>query len=71
MPAKSKSQQSAFGIALAAKRGEVPVESLKGAAKHLYRTMSEKQLAEYARTKSKDLPQKSLRSSQARKIRSY
>jgi hypothetical protein len=58
MPAKSKSQQSAAGMALAAKRGEIPVGSLKGAAKDMYDSMSEKQLHDFAKTPSKDLPKK-------------
>jgi len=56
MPTKSKSQQSAFGMALAAKRKEIPIEALKGAAKQLYRTMSEGELAEYAHSDRKPLP---------------
>jgi hypothetical protein len=72
MPAKSKSQQKVFGMALAAKRGDVPVESLRGAAKHLYKTMTEAQLAEYAQTERARLPRK-LGGSPKRKrhVRSY
>ncbi|WP_116970681.1 DUF3008 family protein, partial [Blastomonas sp. UPD001] len=33
MPAKSKAQQKAAGAALAAKRGDAPKKSLKGASK--------------------------------------
>jgi hypothetical protein len=36
MPAKSKAQQQAAGMALAAKRGEKKVSELKGAAKSMY-----------------------------------
>lgn len=50
--AKSK----AFGIALAAKRGELPVEQLRGAAKHLYKTMSESELAAYASNPTEQPP---------------
>ncbi len=35
MPAKSKAQQMAAGAALAAKRGEAKVTSLKGASKEI------------------------------------
>lgn len=56
MPAKSKSQQYAAGVALAAKRGETDPKELKGAAKQMYRSMTKKQLEEYASTKTKRLP---------------
>ncbi|KFI30277.1 DUF3008 domain-containing protein [Haematobacter massiliensis] len=56
MPAKSKAQQKAAGAALAAKRGEEPVSSLKGAAREMYDDMSEAQLEEFAATKRKELP---------------
>jgi len=51
MPAKSKAQQQAAGLALAAKRGEIPVSKLKGAARSMHRSMSARQLAELARKK--------------------
>ena len=59
MPAKSKSQQNAFGVALAARRGDIPPESLEGSAKLLFRdkTLTDNQLSDYAETKT-DLPQK-------------
>lgn len=56
MPAKSKSQQRAAGMALAAKRGEIPPAMLTGAARQMYEDMTEKQLRHYAETKSKNLP---------------
>ena len=58
MPAKSKAQQSVFAMALAARRGDIPVESLRGAAKHLYndKTLSRADLKEYAKTRKKELP---------------
>lgn len=57
MPAKSKSQQSAFAMALAARRGDLPPEGLKGAARHLYRdsSLSESDLEDYASTKTRHL----------------
>jgi len=56
MPAKSKQQQKAAGMALAAKRGEISPRKLKGSAKQMYKSMTKKQLAEYAGTKRKGLP---------------
>lgn len=57
MPAKSKAQQKAAGAALAAKRGEEPVSSLKGASREMYDDMSEAQLEDFAATKRKGLPE--------------
>ena len=57
MPAKSAAQQKAAGAALAAKRGETNPSSLKGAAKEMYNSMSEKQLDEFASTKRKGKPE--------------
>jgi Protein of unknwon function (DUF3008) len=57
MPAKSKAQQKAAGAALAAKRGETTKSKLKGAAKEMYESMSEKQLDEFASTKRKGKPE--------------
>jgi len=58
MPAKSKKQQMAAGAALAAKRGERSRSSLKGASKQMAKSMSEKQLEDFAHTKRKGLPTK-------------
>jgi Protein of unknwon function (DUF3008) len=58
MPAKSKKQQMAAGAALAAKRGEKPKSSLKGASKEMAKSMSAKQLEDFAETKRKKLPTK-------------
>jgi len=55
VPAKSKSQQRAAGMALAAKRGEIPVEKLRGAAKTMFK-MTVAQLEEFAGTRYKKLP---------------
>jgi Protein of unknwon function (DUF3008) len=59
MPAKSKKQQMAAGAALAAKRGEKPVSSLRGASRQMVRSMSEKELHDMARAKRKRLPKRS------------
>jgi hypothetical protein len=58
MPAKSKKQQMAAGAALAAKRGEAPKSSLKGASKSMAKSMSEKELKKMASTKRKSLPKR-------------
>lgn len=58
MPATSKKQQMAAGAALAAKRGERPLSSLKGASRQMARSMSERQLEEFAHTRRKKLPVK-------------
>jgi hypothetical protein len=62
MPAKSKAQQKAAGAALAAKRGEEKVSNLKGAAKEMYESMSEKELDELASTKRKGKPEHAAKS---------
>jgi hypothetical protein len=56
MPATSKAQQRAAGMALAAKRGEIAKSKLKGAAKKMAMSMSQAQLREFAKTKRKGLP---------------
>jgi hypothetical protein len=56
MPATSKAQQKAAGAALSAKRGEQPKSKLKGASKQMEKSMSEKQLEEFASTDRKGLP---------------
>ncbi len=58
MPAKSKKQQMAAGAALAAKRGDKPKSSLKGASKQMAESMSENELKKLASTKRKKLPKR-------------
>ncbi|HWX16363.1 MAG TPA: DUF3008 family protein [Chthoniobacterales bacterium] len=58
MPARSKKQQMAAGAALAAKRGKRSKSSLRGASKQMAKSMSQKQLREFAKTKRKKLPTK-------------
>jgi hypothetical protein len=58
MPAESKAQQSAAGMALAVKKGKLKKEDLRGAAKHMYESLTTKQLEEYAATPAKRLPKK-------------
>lgn len=55
--AVSKKQQKAMGIALAAKKGDIPKSKLKGASKEMVK-MSEKDLEDFASTKHKGLPEK-------------
>ena len=57
MPAKSKSQQKAAGAALSAKRGDTPKSELKGAARGMEESMTEKELEKMASTKRKGKPE--------------
>lgn len=57
MPAKSKAQQKAAGAALSAKRGETAKSKLKGAARSMADSMSERELHDLASTKRKGKPQ--------------
>lgn len=57
MPAKSKAQQKAAGAALSAKRGDTKVGELRGASKSMYKSMSEKELEEFASTSHKGKPE--------------
>ncbi len=57
MPAQSKDQQMAAGVALAAKRGEKDVSELEGASKSMYDSMSESELEDLASTDRKGLPE--------------
>ncbi|HMA51149.1 MAG TPA: DUF3008 family protein [Magnetospirillaceae bacterium] len=57
MPAKSKAQQKAAGAALSAKRGETKKSELKGASRSMEKSMSEKQLEDFASTKQKGKPE--------------
>ncbi len=57
MPAKSAAQQKAAGAALSAKRGDQPKSKLKGPARSMEATMSERQLEEFAHTRRKGKPE--------------
>ena len=57
MPAKSAAQQMAAGAALAAKRGDRPKSSLKGASKSMAQSMSQSELEKMASTKRKGKPE--------------
>jgi len=58
MPAKSQKQAKAMSMALAAKRHKIPVSKLKGAAKQMYKSMSARQLEEFATTPRRGLPRR-------------
>ena len=62
MPAKSAAQQKAAGAALSAKRGKTSPTKLKGASRSMYKSMSEKQLDEFASTKRKGKPEHAAKS---------
>lgn len=57
MPAISQAQQKAAGMALAAKRKEISVSTLKGAAKDMFDSMTIKELEDLAATDRKNLPE--------------
>ncbi|SFP24857.1 DUF3008 family protein [Tranquillimonas alkanivorans] len=56
MPAKSKAQQKAAGIALAAKKGDKKKSELKGPSKDMYESMSKSELEDMASTSRKGKP---------------
>lgn len=62
MPAKSKSQQHLMGMALSVKRGEKKLselpEGVRDEVRSLLRSMSDKQLREFASTKTSSLPER-------------
>jgi hypothetical protein len=60
MPEKSEKQQTAFEIALEARKGKIPKEDLKGASRLLFndKTLSTSQLEGYASTDREEIPRK-------------
>jgi hypothetical protein len=62
MPARSKIQQRLMGLAYAYKTGEVKAKDLNpeyaDEIKKLAKSMTEKQLKDFAKTKHKNLPEK-------------
>jgi hypothetical protein len=59
MPAVSKSQQAAAGIAHAVEKGDMPQSKLRGASKKMFQSMhGTGELHKFAATKRKGLPQK-------------
>jgi hypothetical protein len=69
MPAKSRAQQKAAGAALSAKRGKTSKSKLKGPARQMARSMSEKQLRDFAKGSRKGKP-KHASKSKAKKSKS-
>jgi hypothetical protein len=61
MPAESKKQQMAAGVALSAKRGKRSKSSLKGASRSMYKSISKTELRKMAKTKRKGKPTKKKR----------
>ena len=57
MPAKSKAQQEAAGIALSVKEGKSPKSKLHGASKQMASSMSESELKKMASTSRKGKPE--------------
>lgn len=51
MPAVSEDQRKAAAIALAARRGKIPVGGLEGISLSMYKSMTIKQLEEFASKK--------------------
>jgi hypothetical protein len=70
MPAKSAAQQKAAGAALSAKRGKTSPSKLKGASRSMYKSMSERQLDEFASTKRKGKPEHAAKSRTKKSSRS-
>ena len=62
MPSKSKTQQRLMGLAYAYKTGEIKAKDLNpeyaDEIKKLSKSMTEKQLKDFAKTKHKNLPEK-------------
>lgn len=57
MPARSAAQQKAAGAALSAKRGDTPRSKLRGASREMFKTMTEQELEDMARTPRQGLPE--------------
>lgn len=58
MPAQSKSQQRLFGMAYAAKKGELKSSNLGPEVQKLVDSLSKSKLKEFAKTKHEGLPNK-------------
>jgi len=58
MPSKSKQQQKFMGLVHAFKKGEVPASKVTSAVKKAAKSMSDKSVRKYAKTKHDDLPKK-------------
>lgn len=59
MPAKSKSQQRLFGMAYAARKGEIPKSDLPDEVEDVVDSkMTTKDIKKFAKTKHKGLPER-------------
>ena len=58
MPSTSKRQQRFFGMLHAAKKGDIPASDLDAKAKKALNGMSDRQIRDFAATKTKGLPEK-------------
>ena len=63
---KGKTHPNAFNLAYAAKKGTVAKESLRGAAKHLFNTLSEEELSVYTKPKEEPLQKRVSQSTKPR-----
>ena len=54
MPAKTEAQKTAACMALAAKRGKIPVSELGESSRSMYDSMSEEDLVEFCGSKVKE-----------------
>jgi hypothetical protein len=57
MPSKSKAQQRLMGAAYAAKKNKTPLKELSPEIQKLVQSMNKKQLKEFAKTETSDLPE--------------
>lgn len=58
MPAVSQAQQSLFGLAKAVKKGKVAPSKVGPEVKKIAKSMSNKEIDKFAKTKKKELPKK-------------
>ena len=58
MPSKSKQQQKFMGLVHAFKKGDVPASKVSNAVKKAAKSMSDKSVRKYAKTKHDELPKK-------------
>lgn len=58
MPAKSKAQQKFFGAVRSVQKGETPIDKVSKKVAKAAGSMSEKDVKDFAKTKTKGLPKK-------------
>ena len=59
MPSKSKAQQRLMGAAYAAKKNKTPIKELSPELQKIVKSMNKKQLKEFAKTKTDNVPEHS------------